>query len=159
MAIPQYPDSFPCPMVQGYSGSTDMGVLRFESETGRSRQRRTHNTMPTQIQMQFAMRRDDFTIWINWVNQFAYDWVLFPAVTLSSGGGNPHDNPQIIRFTSNVEWQALTDDAIQATVQAETAPEGATATGQTGLWIVARRPGNPAVSIILSGTPGNPAVP
>ena len=160
MAITTYPVTFPCPLIQGYRSESDMGVLRADFDNGRSRQRRKYTTMPTRIQMLFTVPLTALNMWQIWVNEFAYDWFYCPAVTYANADpAHPHDSPVIVRFISDLSWSPATADFVTITVRAEMAPENATATGETGVWIVGRRPANPAVNVIVGGTPGNPALP
>lgn len=160
MSIPQYPTTFPCPRIAAYTVGSDMGILRSGMENGRSRQRRKHKTMPQAIQMTFGMYLESLNMWQIWANQYAYEWFYCPAVTYATADvKHPHDSPIIVRFISDITWTTVSHDFIDVTVRAEMAPEAASATGEVGVWVIGRRPSNPATNVLIGGSPDDGAVP
>lgn len=158
--LPVYPDYFPCPLVGKYTAGVDMGVLRFENNNGGTRQRRKFSIMPHQIAMAFVIKISELTVWQAWVNEFAYQWMLFPGITHQTlDPTNPRATPLIMRFISDLHYGAINSEYVEVTVVSETAPEAAEATGTQDLWIVAGRPPTPSSYWVSPGTPDNPAMP
>lgn len=160
MDLPVYPKAFPCPLISNYAAEVNMGVLRYEGSNGGTRQRRRYTTMPHKLSMNFIMSIRLLNAWQEWVNAFAYDWILFPGIDFQTlDPTRPHDSPLILRFISDLNYTVISEDDVSVSVVVETAPEAATATGSEQIWIVAGTPPQPSAFVISSGTPDNPALP
>lgn len=111
-------------MLKNYSVNVDMGVLRFDSNNGGTRQRRKFTTMPHRINMSFTVKITELNAWQTWINDYGYGWVLFPAVNYQTvNPRKPHDSPLVLRFISDLSYGAVTGLYVEVATVAEFAPQ------------------------------------
>lgn len=141
-----YPSSFPCPLIEGYAIQIDAGLLRTNFQSGNTRQRRAYSNLPHYITMSFAIKINLFDEWLQWINDNAFEWCLFPAVTWANGTLDEIPKDHVLRLIADIEISAITNEYFRVTVRAETN----TAAGENlppqarGNWVVGGTPSEPS---------------
>lgn len=117
----QYPSTYPCPTLSGFSAVVSMGVARSEMG-GNQMQRRYFSTMPHTFSLSFVMSVATWFAWQSWVMQNAYTWFEMDLPNLYASQQGLLVAPTLIRFTSPISASNLTESQVQLSVQAEMAP-------------------------------------
>ena len=116
-----YPSTLPSPLLDGFSASVAMGVIRADLPMHEA-QRRVFTTMPHSFALTFKMSVIDWGIWYQWVSLNAYGWFTMNLPTMYAGLASQLVSPVLIRFTSDLSAANVTGSDVQITVAAEIAP-------------------------------------
>ena len=153
-----YPSTFPTPTIQGYAMQVDMGIIRTPFDTGRYRQRRTYKTIPHTFQFRFVVKNTDLDDWLQWVNNYAYEWFQINIYSFLTPQTNETCSPHAIRFISNISIAPLTTKYLEIGVTAEMVdPLNNIITPLTQQWIIGGTPIDPSTEWIIGGTPDAPS--
>lgn len=143
-----YPSIFPEPMIDGYTISVDMGVVRTNMETGRSKQRRRYRDMPSIFTLEFAITLAQLGSWQTWVNAYAYQYFTMDMVSYTTSNKvGANCSPHTVRFISDLSLTPINANAFRVSVMAEVAPIESFTTPPvilTDKWIIAGDPANPS---------------
>lgn len=116
-----YPDSLPCPLLNGFSIFVASGAIRSDIN-GNQSQRRVFKSMPHVFSLSFAMSITQWGAWQNWVSANAYNWFEMNLPSMYAGREGKLLKATLIRFTSPVSVSSATDKHVQVSVTAEMAP-------------------------------------
>lgn len=116
-----YPADLPAPLLEGFSGTVQMGVVRAEGATDQA-QRRVYASMPHSFSLTFVMSAAQWAAWYAWVSVYGYRWFLMDLPTLYAGLAGQDLSPVLIRFTSDISSGPVSGREVQVSVAAETAP-------------------------------------
>ena len=116
-----YPSTLPSALLDGFSASVAMGVIRADLPMHEA-QRRVFNTMPHTFSLTFKMSVSDWGTWYQWVSLYAYGWFTMNLPTMYAGLTAQLVSPVLIRFTSDLSAVNVTGSDVQITVAAEIAP-------------------------------------
>lgn len=172
--FPVYPATFPVAERVPYAVTVDMGVIRSDFAAGNARQRRAYRTMPHALALTFRLRTTELLTWQNWVNAYAFEWFYCPVATMYAGEPPAPGtlSYELLRFTGNLDAQALGWNLHALSVFAELSPAaeaanagwgaggwivGGTPPAPSPVWIIAGGPFEPAAALIVAGSPPIPA--
>ena len=116
-----YPNNFPDPTIEGFSISVASGVIR-SSEPSSQVQRRVFKTMPHSFTLRFVISTVRWFSWQQWVTKNGYKWFTMNLPSMYAGKSDSCASPLFIRFTSDVQANAITNEYFEVMVTAETAP-------------------------------------
>lgn len=170
--MPDYPSTFRLPEWTPYNLEVDMGVIRTRMETGKSRQRRRYNNMPTLMNLTFVMTWKQLRVWQNWWNSVAYEWFDMPAISAYSEGKQDCDTHNIRCISnlnisiSNVRGYCIVTCVVEINEEMHTGfpnlitgwiRAGSAANPSSPDLYKAGSPGNPSPDWVIAGTPDNPS--
>jgi len=107
----------PCPSIETFGYTADMGILRTQVARGRHRQRRLYLDQPRTYQLSWNLSTEALNKWERFAQDYGYSWHRIPAITGQVPGWFPVEHP--VRFTSNYEVNLIREDLWEVTVQAE----------------------------------------
>lgn len=114
-----YPSKFPCAMIQGYSYTVGMGVIRSEGSMV-FEQRRVHDTMPHMISASFMLSTELWGLWEAWMREHGRNWFEMPEMPTMYFGKN---QPLIIRlWADTLKIKARTDKYYKIDARFEVSP-------------------------------------
>ncbi len=116
-----YPDSYPQPLLEGFSAMVAMGVIRSDMPSHQA-QRRVYTTMPHTFSLTFVMSVTEWALWYQWAGVYGYRWFTMNLPTLYAGQAGDTLSPVLIRFNSDISAVSVSTESVQVTVSAETAP-------------------------------------
>lgn len=127
-----YPSVFPLPAVDGYSINARSGLIQGGNDLNLV-QRQVFNTMPQTLNLVFnisAVNRISWngrptkliSAWNSWVLQYGPTWFSMPLPTMYAGLLKTTRSTVLLRFTSDINFQAVTIVLGRANVTAELAP-------------------------------------
>ena len=116
-----YPETFPQPLLQGFSMSVASGVIRDGSDVHQE-QRRVFDTMPHSFSLSFIMSLPEWDAWARWIDANGYRWFVIELPTMYAGRDGLSKAPVLVRLTSNIPAAAVSGEHVQVSVQAEMAP-------------------------------------
>lgn len=116
-----YPGTFPRPLLAGFAGTVQMGVIRAEGPVDQL-QRRVHMTMGHTFTLRFMMSAVVWASWRDWVSQNGYRWFLMDLPTIYAGLAGLETSPVLIRFTSSPSAAPVSSRDFQVSITAESAP-------------------------------------
>ena len=97
------------------------GVIRSEIPTAQA-QRRVFNTMPHTYTLTFVMTVAQWGEWQQWAGTFGYRWFSMDLPSFYAGKDNLEIAPVVIRLTSGITANSLSQDVVQIAVTAEMSP-------------------------------------
>ena len=133
--MPDYPASYPKPMMRSYSDVVSMRFARTQMDGGCYKQRRLANhSMPENFNFVFAVKYSIFEAWQNWVNENAYDYF---NIDILSGQSIDTDVclTRSIRFVSNLDVVPGEGAFVYVSVRAEA--QGLLDFFDLAFWIIA----------------------
>ena len=158
----KYPDTLPCPLIDGFGADIASGVLRSGLELGSARQRRTNRALVHTYQLTFVIKQvKDFGDWMTWVNANGFRWFTMKLPGALAGSHNEQIFDNTIRFIGPIQStviRAVDGYHWRVSVAAEFVWSAADH-GQhiDTLWIIARTPANPSPDWVIARTPSNPS--
>lgn len=117
----QYPSTLPCPLLDGFTITVAMGVIRSDQKMHQS-QRRVFNTMPHVFTLAFAMSLKQWAAWQQWVTDYGYSWFEMALPNFYAGEIGKVTIPTLIRFISPITAENISQSHVRLTVTAEIAP-------------------------------------
>ena len=115
-----YPTSLPLPDYSTYSGYISTGLQRSSVPAALANQLQIFNSPRTEINMSFSMDNFEYSLWIVWVLDNAYQWFNMPVIS----GSAPTDITKVrqARFMSDIAYTKRGDNWLTVTVAAELLP-------------------------------------
>lgn len=107
----------PCPSIEAFGYTSDMGILRTQVARGRHRQRRLYKDQPRTYQLAWNLNTAQLNTWEKFAQDYGYSWHFIPMVTGQTPDWFPVEHP--LRFTSNYEVNLIAENLWEITVQAE----------------------------------------
>jgi len=166
MAIPDFPQTLPCPQIEGTAASFDAGLIRTQFDGGNSRQRRMYKTLPSIYPVQWVVsQKVDLAKLIRWLNDNGYAWfnLKLPGVLASTKGEETTAcrvrlitdlSTELINTRRGYYWRVRS--ALEWVDAGSTLGVGSTTTAEG--WITARSPTTAATDWIIAGGAGSPSV-
>lgn len=116
----QYPSDFPCVQISGFTFTVASGVIRAPGP--HQKQRRVFNTMPHEGNLSFVMPVSQWGIWHDWVKTNAYKWFEMNLPSMYAGLVSQRMTGHLVRFTSMISVENVTEADVRASVSAEFSP-------------------------------------
>lgn len=117
----QYPETFPQPLLQGFSMSVASGVIRSDMDAHQA-QRRVFNTMPHVFSMSFILSLEQWDAWARWVAEYGFRWFEIELPTMYAGRLDAEKSATLIRLTAIGAAAPVDGLHVQIAVTAEIAP-------------------------------------
>jgi hypothetical protein len=117
----QYPETFPQPLLQGFSMSVASGVIRSDMDTHQA-QRRVFSTMPHVFSMSFILSLVEWDAWARWVAEYGFRWFEIEIPTMYAGRETLDKKATLIRLTAVGAAAPVSGQHVQIAVTAEIAP-------------------------------------
>jgi hypothetical protein len=176
-----YPDSLPCPLIDGFGADISAGLIRTPFEGGNTRQRRLHTQLPHIFRMTWIIKQvTDYGTWLNWMNANGWSWFDINLPSAMAGKQGKELAPHTIRLISDLSTELVPTAKgfyWRVSVQAEWMPASFASGGNappfstrsawyiarspsnpsTPDWVVARNPVNPSPDNVVAGSPGSPS--
>jgi hypothetical protein len=163
-AIPNFPDTLPCPLIDGTTVSYDAGLIRTQFDGGNSKQRRMYKTLPSIYSVQWVVpqkgHENRLEKLMEWLNNNGWSWfnLGLPGILASIKG---EDTAACrVRLISDVSTELLnTRKGFYWRVRSALEwTDAGVAFGTHGGWVIARGPGDPSPDWIIASTPTLPSV-
>ena len=153
-----YPANFPAPDHTAYSGTIGYGLLRTAVPAARPYQYKTFNTQINGFSLTFHMTNDLYKQWIQWADEFAYNWFNMDLVTPFQPDVSITSNQQV-RFTTEVSYQKAGHNWLSVSVGAELYPHDVPYVQDRSNddWVLGGTPAAPALEFYIGGTPAAPS--
>jgi len=148
-----WPQDFPCPLIEGFGAEAYAAVLRTPFQGGNTRQRRIHRQLPHAMQLTWVFKQDDYGLALNWMNVKAWDWFNIKLIRGREGyywkvSVTAEWLPEQSDFGTNGSAFMSHDWVIAGSPRAASSPD----------WIIAGTPPAPSTpKVYVSGTPQAPA--
>jgi hypothetical protein len=156
-AVPNFPDTLPCPIIEGTSVSYDAGLIRTQFDGGNSKQRRMYATLPSIYPVQWVVPQigqdNRLEKLMEWINEFGWAWFYLglPGILASIQG---KDTALCrVRLISDIQTELLnTRKGYYWRVRSalEWTDAGSVMAAHGG-WVIAKGPGDPSVDWIIAG--------
>lgn len=103
----EWPRTFPCPLIDGFSAEAFSAVLRTPFQAGNTRQRRIHDQLPHAIRLSWVFKQDDYGAVLNWMNVKAWNWFRINLPGPLAGVHKSPTWPHIVRFISDIDAKLI----------------------------------------------------
>lgn len=117
----QYPSTLPGPLLDGYSVTVLMGVIKSEM-AGHQAQRRVFATMPHRFTMAFMLSLTEWAAWQTWISTYGARWFEIDLATHYAGRDGSSVAAVLVRMVSGVVASPVSETHIRASLEAEIAP-------------------------------------
>lgn len=117
----QYPSTLPGPLLEGYSATIAMGVIRSDM-SGHQAQRRVFATMPHSFTLSFLLSLTEWAAWQVWVTSYGFRWFEIDLATHYAGRDGSPVAPVLIRLMSGAVTVPVSERHVRVSVEAEMAP-------------------------------------
>lgn len=112
----RWPDSFPKPLLNGYSIKPEQTVVRTSMETGLARQRQRFSSVSTMANVRWLMNNETVALFEAWYKYKAHSGAEWIIMTLNNGLG-PIDSEA--RFTKPYSAKSVSDTLWRVTAELE----------------------------------------
>lgn len=154
-----YPEEFPRPDTNGYSGDVAYGLHRTAMPTANPSQIEVFNSATHTITMTFSMTQTLFNDWVCWMDAQNLDWFYMDTVTPRTPVEITSTNQ--FRMVGGTQQVKRGHDYVSVTATFEMIPgypDDPLAPEHTWLnFIDAGTPASPSTDIIQAGTPASPS--
>ncbi len=116
-----YPSTLPQPTYRAYAGVINPGLVRSSVPNTLAYQYQGFNSPRIDLSLTFEMDNDTYTQWVIWTQQNGWKWFQMRLVA-PRAKDNPIETDQIVRFTTDTQYQKMGDNWGQVTVGAELIP-------------------------------------
>lgn len=165
MAIPDFPQTLPCPQIDGTQASFDAGLIRTQFDGGNSRQRRIYKNLPSIYPVQWVVsQKIDLAKLIRWLNDNGWTWfnLKLPGILASTLSQDTAVcrvrlitdlNTELINTRRGYYWRVRSAlEWVDAGLTIGVG--GTTAEG----WMIARGPATVAADWVIAGSAVTPSV-
>jgi len=108
MTTPSWPQSFPCPLVEGFAAEIYTAVVRTPFEGGNTRQRRLHRQIPHAFRVSWLVKQSP--TWgqmLNWLNINGFSWFTLSLPSALAGLKQKQTVPHAVRLIDDLRTELI----------------------------------------------------